>query len=46
MKEYILNNHFQGKAPANALMVLRALGRAIRAPSSLEKIYPEEAGSS
>ena len=38
----VTNNHFRGKAPANALM-LQALveGRAVKAPPELFEAYPE-----
>jgi uncharacterized protein YecE (DUF72 family) len=38
---FILNNHFQGKAPANALMVQRALGRTPSVPPPLRRTYPD-----
>jgi uncharacterized protein YecE (DUF72 family) len=35
----ILNNHFQGKAIANAFMLMKALGRGVSAPPALQAAY-------
>lgn len=37
----ITNNHFAGKAVANALEIQAALGREVRAPASLVAAYPK-----
>jgi len=38
----IANNHYRGKAPANALMLKRAIGgRRAQAPAALIEAYPE-----
>lgn len=40
----ILNNHFQGKAIANALMLLKALGKDAVPPPTVEETYKEVLG--
>jgi uncharacterized protein YecE (DUF72 family) len=37
----ITNNHFQGKAVANAIQLARALGKDLEAPETLRKAYPD-----
>lgn len=38
----VLNNHFRGKAPANAFaMTAMLLGRSVRAPGQLRREYPQ-----
>ena len=39
----VTNNHFEGKGPANALMIRAMLeGRPVRAPATLYETYPEQ----
>src|SRR6185436_5670378 len=37
----ILNNHFQGKAIANALMLMKALGKDATPPPTVQETYRE-----
>lgn len=37
----ILNNHFQGKAIANALMLMKALGKEATPPSTVQETYKD-----
>jgi uncharacterized protein YecE (DUF72 family) len=37
----ITNNHFQGKAVANAIQLARALGQDVEAPEPLRSVFPD-----
>ena len=40
----ILNNHFQGKAIANALMLMKALGKEAVPPPPVQEAYGKDLG--
>ncbi len=40
----ILNNHFQGKAIANALMLMKALGKEVTPPPTVQETYKDILG--
>ena len=41
----ILNNHFQGKAIANALMLMKALGKEAVPPPPVQEAYKDALSS-